>query len=272
MTVEDWNTSLGPKVQGSWNLHTLLPKGMDFFICLSSTAGILGGPATANYAAGNTFLDALAEYRILTGEKAIGLDLGWMKTAGVVAENANLEYVVRISGSLKPISQEELYALLDYYCNPNLPLLTLERGRVIIGLETPAAMRANLQSMPHWTGRRNFRFLHRISLEGSSSGGSDIINYADLFREASSLDNAVQLVIDALVKKLSKALSLSEDDIEVDKALHVYGVDSLLALELRNYFKKEFGADIPVFDIAGGATFREVGMTVTKNSQILKLA
>lgn len=78
MTLEDWKLGINPKVQGTWNLHTLLPRGMDFFICFSSASGIIGPGGAANYAAGNTYMDAFAEHRILQGEKAVSLDLGWM--------------------------------------------------------------------------------------------------------------------------------------------------------------------------------------------------
>jgi NAD(P)-dependent dehydrogenase (short-subunit alcohol dehydrogenase family) len=44
MTFEQWTESTRPKIQGSWNLHTHFPKDMDFFIMLSSMAGVIGNP------------------------------------------------------------------------------------------------------------------------------------------------------------------------------------------------------------------------------------
>ena len=52
MTHEQFQGVISPKVQGSWNLHHLLPKDMDFFILLSSSAGIAGSRGQGNYAAG----------------------------------------------------------------------------------------------------------------------------------------------------------------------------------------------------------------------------
>lgn len=48
MTLEDWNTSTDPKVRGTWNLHSLRPNGLDFFILFSSIVGIIGGPGQGN--------------------------------------------------------------------------------------------------------------------------------------------------------------------------------------------------------------------------------
>ena len=90
MPSESLNAALRPKVQGSWNLHQL-PKGMDFFVLLSSYAGIIGGLGQANYASGNTYQDALARHRVAHGEKAVALDLGIVESVGMVFEHAEVD-------------------------------------------------------------------------------------------------------------------------------------------------------------------------------------
>jgi hypothetical protein len=72
---------------GTWNLHELLPTDLDFFVVLSSLAGIIGSVSQANYAAGNTFQDALAHYRQKKGLAAQSLDLGVMMGIGYVEEH-----------------------------------------------------------------------------------------------------------------------------------------------------------------------------------------
>lgn len=268
MSYEDWKLSLEPKVQGSWNLHKLLPSGMDFFICLSSIAGVIGSGAQANYAAGNAYMDALAHHRISHGEKATSLDLGWMESEGVIAENEFLQKGIAAAGFLVPISQETFHALLDFHCNPNLDLATPLTCQSIIGLETPAALRAKGVEEPHWMQRRTFRHLHQMGLdEGQSKDTETAVDYVALFRSATSLAEGAQILTEGLVKKLAKALSIPPDDIDTSKPLHAYGVDSLLAVELRNYFAKELGADVAIFDLMGGASFAAVGMTVASQSR-----
>ncbi|KAI1641235.1 KR-domain-containing protein [Biscogniauxia mediterranea] len=79
---------------GSFNLHATLPKGMDFFIMLSAMAGVCGSRGEANYAAGNTYQDSLARYRLDRGERATALDLGpfhemgWNSTAAKAVKEA----------------------------------------------------------------------------------------------------------------------------------------------------------------------------------------
>lgn len=86
MTAEQWNHTVRPKVKGTQLLHELLPKDMQFFVMLSSIAGVAGNQGQANYAAGNTYLDALAAHRRRQGQPAVSVDLGLMLGIGMVAE------------------------------------------------------------------------------------------------------------------------------------------------------------------------------------------
>ena len=61
---------------------------------------------------------------------------------------------------------------------------------------------------------------------------------------------------------------MSRDDIDISKPLHAYGVDSLLAVELRNYFAKELSADVAIFDLMGGPSIGAVTLTVAKKSTL----
>jgi zearalenone synthase (highly reducing iterative type I polyketide synthase) len=78
MTYQEWVESTRPKVQGSWNLHCLLPKTLDSFVVLSSFAGIFGNRGQANYAAAGAYQDALAHFRRSKGLRSVTVDLGIM--------------------------------------------------------------------------------------------------------------------------------------------------------------------------------------------------
>lgn len=68
--------------------------------------------------------------------------------------------------------------------------------------------------------------------------------------------------------KLARALSIQSSDIDIDQPLHTFGVDSLVAVELRNWIAKQFAADVPVFEIMGGRTVAAIGDLVMKITQI----
>ncbi|CZT23714.1 uncharacterized protein RCC_09428 [Ramularia collo-cygni] len=120
MTFADWKTGLDSKALGSWNLHCCMPQNLDFFVIVASLNGIFGGRGQANYAAGNTYKDALAHYRIGLGLKAVAIDLGLVVDQGLVSENKDILDSLRRVGHLKDIRSEDLLALLDHYCDPHI--------------------------------------------------------------------------------------------------------------------------------------------------------
>ncbi|EKG12367.1 Beta-ketoacyl synthase [Macrophomina phaseolina MS6] len=87
MSAEHLRITVGPKVHGTWNLHDMLPKDLDFFVMLSSLAGVMGHRGQGNYGAGNIFQDYFANYRRSVGLRAMTIDIGYLLSVGFVAEH-----------------------------------------------------------------------------------------------------------------------------------------------------------------------------------------
>ena len=85
-SAEAFARVFGPKVSGAWNLH-LYTKDLplDFFICYSSAAAMIGSPGQANYAAANGFLDGLAAHRRACGLPALSINWGPWESGGMAA-------------------------------------------------------------------------------------------------------------------------------------------------------------------------------------------
>ena len=269
MSHQSWHEALAPKVQGSWNLHNQLPSGMDFFVMLSSIAGIFGMKGQANYAAGNTFQDALARYRVGLGEKATSVDLGVIGFTGAVVDNARLQERILSNSVLTPITEPEIHALLDLYCDPQATPYTA------LTCQTTVRISPNLDKVGSedatWLNKPMFRHLCLQDGSGSSNTAEATnTNVAALLIQAQSLMEANEAVIHGLTARLSKALSIPVTEIDTDKPLHQYGVDSLVAVELRSWFAKDLHADIAVFDILGSATARSVAQLATSKSKLTK--
>ncbi|OJJ38044.1 hypothetical protein ASPWEDRAFT_106140 [Aspergillus wentii DTO 134E9] len=267
ISYQYWQECVAPKVQGSWNLHQQLPSGMDFFIMLSSISGIIGMKAQANYAAANTFQDHLARHRIGLGEKATALNLGVIGFTGAVAENAKLQERLVVNLGFDAVIEQDFHALMDYYCSPQVPGYTATNCQTTIGL-FPSATRKPAGERT-WIKRPFFRqLLLGDGAGGNANGSVDQANIAVQLQQAQSQSEANEAVMEALTARLSKALSIAVTEIDANKPLHQYGVDSLVAVELRSWFVKELQADIAVFDILGSATVTSVGQLATRKSKL----
>lgn len=287
MTWDQWSISTRSKVNSTWNLHRQLPPGLTFFVMLSSVAGVAGSMGQSNYAAGNTFQDGLAAHRLALGERAVSIDLGWMGDVGAVAESLALTRGKEDAGDLAPVYEAEFLALLDRYCDPEAlgpAHLTPEKAQPVIGLVTPAQFRNKGLQPPDWlVDRPLFRGLaqHPGGPHGSGenaaaaaaangAGGDDRDWVAELLRAGVPGAEAAGVVADALVQRLSKATSIPPAEIDRARPLHAHGVDSLLAVELRNWFAKLFRADVAIFDITGQASLDKVAEGAAASSALLK--
>ena len=264
MTYSKWVEAIQSKVATSWNIHILLPD-VDFFILLSSVSGIIGNPGQANYSAGCTFQDSLARYRVQHGQNATVIDLGVMRTIGAIADNDSLRQRLEVSQALPQIEEDKFLSLLDICCRPcNRTAGATCSSQVIMGIGMPSDI-ARCSLLPDTLKRPLFARFQR-------SAGRSQVNSDDsptmLFRQTESFENRTKVVISSLTKKLARALSIAPGEVDEDKPLHLLGVDSLVAVELRNWMAKDFVADIPVYDIMGGKTVAAIGELVSQVSQI----
>ncbi|OGM50472.1 putative polyketide synthase, partial [Aspergillus bombycis] len=269
MPYTGWQTAVNPKVQGSWNLHELLPQGMDFFILLSSINGLIGSRGQANYGAGNTFQDALAHYRVSIGERATSLDLGLFTFAGAVAKDPKLREMMQNNSVLEPVTEAQFHALLDSYCNPAVARDLGLSCQTAIGIHPVVMERGAARA--YWLEKPAFGLLQLDQTsQGDQQGQARGVDIAAALQSAASLAEATTLTAEALTLKLCRVLSLSESDLDGNKPLHEYGVDSLVAVELRSWFSKEMQADVAVFDIMGRATVYSLAQLAAGRSKLEK--
>ncbi|KAL4937771.1 hypothetical protein BDV06DRAFT_232363, partial [Aspergillus oleicola] len=265
--------STNSKVGGSWNLHKVLPPNLDFFILLASLNGIFGNWSQANYAAGNSFQDALARHRVARGQKAVSIDLGIMVSSGVVAENASLRDSMRRVGIIAELTQDHLLALLDYYCNPNLPVLAPDDAQLLIGIKTPSLLMARGLDLHHSIRRPIFSHLFRRATPQSSSQSrgpeaNATPNRPAILKAASAdPDRRTYLVLEWICSKISQALGIPTTEISPAKPIHTYGIDSLVAVDLKNWFEREIGARVTVLDLMGNVPLHELCAAAARNSR-----
>lgn len=262
MTVDQYNAAVGPKVQGTWNLHEELGGDLDFFIMLSSLAGIIGYASSSNYTAGGTFQDALAKYRVAKGLPAVTLDLGIVKGVGLVATKKSAHERMTRHGHL-PLSEAQVLAAVESSILHPSP-------QIMVGLNTGPG--------PHWdesTGSplaRELRFSalrYRASSEantGASRVGGHVDTLASKLAAASSPDEATDLIVEAMTKKLVDIFMIPIEEVSASKSMAEFGVDSLVAVELRNMLALQAGSEISIFDILQSPSLMALSSTVAEKS------
>ncbi|MGW1863892.1 SDR family NAD(P)-dependent oxidoreductase, partial [Streptomyces collinus] len=235
LTPDRIGTVLAPKADGAWHLHELTRDLLlSAFVLFSSAAGFLDGAGQANYAAANTFLDALAEHRRLSGLPATSLGWGlWPREHGMGAglSDVAVHRVTRLG--LRELSVAENLAMLDAAVRSGeaftAPLwfdAHALRGR-------PGGVPPLLRTLVRAPARRT-----------AGTGGADPTGTASLGRRLAELpeeqrrDHLLNLVRGQVAAVLGHS---GADAIEAERAFNDLGFDSLAAVELRNSLNTDTG-------------------------------
>lgn len=264
MTADGFHAALRPKVQGSWNLHRIA-SDVDFFVMLSSLVGVMGGAGQANYAAAGAFQDALAEHRMAHNQPAVTIDLGMVQSIGYVAEtdSAVAERLQRIG--YQPLHEEEVLAVLEQAMSPVCSPTAPTRPAVIVtGINTRPG--------PHWAHAdwmQEARFAgikYRDPLRDNNGALSltpaEDDNLHARLNRATSQQESIAVIMEAMGRKLISMFGLTDSEMSATQTLAGIGVDSLVAIELRNWITARFNVDISVFELMEGRTIAKVAEVV----------
>ncbi|KAK7937173.1 uncharacterized protein PG986_014041 [Apiospora aurea] len=268
MSLEEWQAAIKPKVDGSWNLHHVLGP-LDFFVLLSSATGIIGHQEQSNYAAGNTFQDALARYRVLQGSHAVSLDLPAVADVGFVAERPEILGSLRSQG-LDVLPLAELLAVLDHCCDPLQRCLQAADCNVALRLALPQELEAEGIATPRC--HKDPLFSHLTQLESSAimtktQQVKQESRHCVLLASAASAKEAHRIALHAILLKLARILSVEPEALDPSKPLHALGIDSLVSVELRSWLAKELGVQMTVLEMTSKASVRHLAETAVARSQ-----
>lgn len=268
MPYADWTAVTKPKVQGSLNLHEALPADLEFFLMLSSVGGIMGSRSQANYSAGNTYQDALAKHRASKGLPAASLDLGPVLGVGFVAENKN--YARHSTKNMMTMREDEVHAIVEYLVDPR-HVLAEATCQVICGLVMRKAFQDRGMPSPEPLNHPIFAlFQSKNQSQHQRSEETDTYNVEALLAAASSKEEAVEVISNGILRKLSVLLSVPADEVDPSKSIRANGVDSLIVMEFRSWLAKEVGAELPLLDIMVGGSIVELGQKVASVSRFVQ--
>ncbi|MCJ1395325.1 hypothetical protein MMC18_008209 [Xylographa bjoerkii] len=271
MSYQEWTECIRPKVDGSWNLHTLLPQDLDFFIILSSFAGIFGNRTQSNYAAAGAFEDALAHYRRDRGLRAVTIDLGIMQDVGVIAEQGATDYLKEWEQPFG-LSEIQLHALIKRTIRSGMNNPSEIPPQILTGFFTSGAAHAAGIRRPYFFDDPKFAIMAKIGQaerDRSAESGNKPVSLQEKMAGVTSLPEAVSVVTDAVVTKVARSLQTSSSEIDPGRPLHSYGVDSLVAIEMRNWMFKDLKSNVSLFDVLSAVPISVLAEKIAMNSKLL---
>ncbi|KAF5554613.1 polyketide synthase [Fusarium mexicanum] len=242
MTADDVRTTIGPKVHSIWNLHELLPKDIDFFAMLSSLAGVMGHRGQGKYGCGNIFQDYFAAFRRSQGLRAMTIDIGYLLSVVFVAEHD--EHVDHVKAmDLKVMHKSDLHGLMATALQGS----DVHPPQVMFGLPYNEH-----DDAWYWIHDQRFAALRKTAA-GSGVEGSTGVSLRDNLYAA----------------RLAKLMMMPESDIDTGKPLSSYGVDSLVAVEVRNWIAKEAVVEVSVFGVMANIPMRQLAADMAVKSKVL---
>lgn len=230
---EGFKRVMAPKTVGAWNLHRLtLEQPLDFFICYSSVSSTLGWPGQANYSASNSTLDAFADYRRALGLPALSINWGPWGEIGMAARGTLSLGVER--GEQRWKSQ-------------GFTLIKPEEGSRALAalLAPPRAVTIGVYSI-NWYRylaqgpQFDVPLLEMFREEVEESVDSSEVDMRTLYW-ATQLQDRPRVLLEHLKTLVTKILSLPPDrTVPTHRSLFDMGLDSLSALEVKNYLELNF--------------------------------
>ncbi|WP_084483505.1 type I polyketide synthase [Nocardia amikacinitolerans] len=236
LTPQHMREVLEPKIDAAWHLHQLTREhNLHSFVMYSSAAGTIGTPGQANYAAANSFLDALAHYRRTQGLPAHSLAWGlWGTDEGMGAALTAADLARLARRGIVPMEPTHAMNLLDAALASShafvIPAQLQLPGAAPDADQLPTLMRGLIRS----AGRRT-----RLQPQADSDF---------LHRQLAGRSNVERqrILLDLVLRRAAASLGHGNPEtLDPETGFLHMGMDSLIAVELRNVLSRDLGRPLP---------------------------
>ncbi|KAG9259098.1 putative polyketide synthase [Emericellopsis atlantica] len=259
---QDWLNIVLPRIRGAWNLHELLPDGLDFFVVLSSFISGSGNMGQSVYSGTASFYDAFAEYRSAMGQPTVSVELPVVLDVGYVADR-DLEG--KLTNALGAVLS------LDH-------LQTVIKGTIVgasSGLHRDSKAisfsyaRGDDSSILPWQCFHPRALVDYIRSESRANGGT--VNGDGDGSKAKTKSKGLELASESdplaallatLMDRVSAITMIERDEMDADAPLSNYSLDSLVSVELRNWIKRATNVDLSLPKIVNAANLRSLATLI----------
>jgi acyl transferase domain-containing protein/acyl carrier protein len=239
-----WQVFAG-KVLGAWHLHELTSElSLDYFVCCSSAAAVLGPIGQSHYAAANRALDAIAAFRRMSGLPGLSINFGPIADAGYLVSRPEVANYLAASGVLSMQTETVLDALGTILRRDPGTVMCADINWSRIGLAL-----SSIGSAPRTAAMARSR--------ATNGGVRGLL-------AAASQEERTGMVADYLREQVSAVLKIAPESIEIDRPLSEFGLDSLTSFELKNRLEEEIGVVLPIGKFLQRPTISHLGTEISE--------
>ncbi|CAG9979522.1 unnamed protein product [Clonostachys byssicola] len=259
MSNKSWHTGIDPKVSGTWNLHNCIQHNgkdseLQFFLMLSSVSGSVGTATEGNYCAGNHFLDMFARYRRAQGRPALAIGFGMISEIGYLHENPDIEALLLRRG-IQTINEDEFLQITDLALSGSMEIPhvydTAAGAHVLTGLE-PAGF-IKLREEGFNVTNLVFNDPRALVLSNALGSNADVPERSEEGSLPIGISKAMaqntltlrEAVLQHIKSHFASLILSQASRISPDTPLAKFGMDSMIAAELRTWLFQVFKVDIP---------------------------
>ena len=238
------------KVEGARNLDALLAdEPLDAFVLFSAFSALLPAPGQGNYAAANAALDALAHERRARGQPALSINWGpWSEVGFAATEHGKRAHARLAELGISRFSPTQGLATLATAMASNetqLAFMSVDWPR-LFEADPPARLSPFLRKLLSKTGdvEPGAEVVPKLDLTGKPVGEQQTLLSA-------TIANIIAAILRLPVKDLDPKIRITE-----------LGVDSLVAIEIKNRIQREVGADVALTALLEGPTVESLTGTL----------
>ncbi|PYH30922.1 fatty acid synthase S-acetyltransferase [Aspergillus neoniger CBS 115656] len=267
ITIEDWEGATAPKVQGAWNLHTVFDHSidLDFFLLISSIVGHQGNWGLTNYAAGGTLQDALTRHRRALGLPANVIDVGVMGEVGFVSEDPALFQKLKGVNLLLWESEvlQSIRVVLSQQCAAKAAGAECSGGiaDLLVGsISKTRGLNGLAKDDVRVSVHRNLSTSRSTALVSGDSPLKQFLNRVAANPDILNDDSSLEIVTGEIVNMVCSIMSLRKEDMDVTSSLTALGLDSLVSVEIRRWWRQNLGLEISVLQITSLGSVQQLGV------------
>ncbi len=252
---ERFKRVMAAKIDGSWNLHCeTQDRDLDFFVLFSSGASIMGSPGQANYAAANAFQDGLVAYRRSRGLPGLAINWGPWSEIGQAAAQSNRGERLASQGVLSITPQQGLLLLeaMLATAEPQIAVLPLDVQKLQAILDLPGQppllvelVRQALAAQPM-----------AVQVQQASALRDKVLKAASSERG--------QIITDYLLEQVAEVLRISAARLDAQQPINLFGIDSLMALELKRRIEFASGSTLSVVQLLQGPSIADLATEILR--------